>query len=184
MSDAVDFSDVADGAEFTDEKVPRSSRMQGSAPRVTQSRGRRVSDKRLSALSEKLSGEMFQAGTMIGFGLPVTGYYIAQESSEFTSALVNLASRRTEWVEALESLAAIGPGIAVGRTVVGIGAALGADRYHRTEGVKGISPDKMVMGLLKVSQAYYAVHPDEMDGAANATGEGNWAAPPVFQPIA
>lgn len=137
--------------------------------------------KRLDILQKQLSGQVFQAGSMIGLGLPVTGYYIAQESSNFTEAIVTLARKRTEWIEALEHVADIAPGITIGRTVLGIGASLGVDRYHRTDGKSGFSPDKRACAFLGVTAAYYAVHGEENNASSQA---GVYQEPPtVFQPV-
>lgn len=122
-------------------------------PSGTARRGRRPT-KRLSALQMKLSSEMFQAGTILGFGAPTTGYYICQESDAFTKAVVDLAQNKTEWLEALEKVGNISPGITVGRTMLGIGVAFAVDR-------KRVEPDKAISRLLGVQMAYEKVHPDE-----------------------
>lgn len=154
----VDWGTAEDSAEFTGENtMPR----QTTTRTRRASTGRRVSDKRLENLKVKLSTEMFQAGTMISMGLPVTGYYISQESDTTCTALVDLASKRTEWVAALENIAAIGPGIALGRFALGLGAAAAADRYYRSEGASGLDPSKRIAMLLGVTSAYLAVHPPE-----------------------
>jgi hypothetical protein len=116
---------------------------------------------------------MFQAGAMVGFGLPVTGYYVCQESDAFTKAVVQLASHRPEWIDALEHLADIQPGIIVGRTVVGIGAAIAVDRER-------ISPDRKFLQFLGVAAAYHAVNnPDETPEEGNA-----YSPPPAkFNPL-
>jgi hypothetical protein len=145
---------------------PRTTR--SSSADGTRRRGRPAA-KRMSGLKTSLSGQMFQAGAIIGLGMPVTGYYIGQESANFTSAIVDLASKRTEWIEALEHIADIGPGIVVGRTVLGIGCAMGTDRYHRTNGESGISPDKRAAMFLGVTAAYEAVH-GENGNAAEGSG--------------
>lgn len=154
----VDWGSAEDTPEFTGENtIPR----QTTTSRARRPGGRRVSDKRLSDLQTKLSAEMFQAGTMITMGLPVTGYYICQESDTTTNALVQLASKRTEWVAALENIAAIGPGIALGRFALGLGAAAASDRYYRSNGESGLDPSKRIAMLLGVTSAYLAVHPPE-----------------------
>ena len=101
---AVDWDAVETESEATGNTMPRQPRTSRTGA-TGGTRGRRVSDKRLSALQEKLSAEMFTAGGMIGFGLPVTGYYIAQESDNFTTAIVQLASKNSQWVAALENVA-------------------------------------------------------------------------------
>lgn len=161
----VDWDSAAEQAEFTGNTMPRSGTRTGGARR-----GRRVSDKRLAELQTKLSSEMFQAGAMIGMGVPVTGYYICQESDNFTNAVVSLAAKKSEWIAALENIAMLGPGIAIGRTVLGMGAALAADRYYRTSGEKGLNPDKQIAAFLGVTSAYYSVHPPE--GYGHGTGNG------------
>lgn len=172
----VDWDSASTQAEFTE--PPKTTRAARG--------GRRVSDKRLTALQEKLSGEMFSAGAMIGLGLPVTGYYVCQESDNFTNAVVALASRNAHWVAALENIALIGPGLIIGRTVLGIGAAMAADRYHRKDGETGLDPDSRAALFLGVSSAYYAVHPP---GGASANGShpggGNFQPPPygAFNPV-
>jgi hypothetical protein len=174
----VNWGDAEDQAEFS--SAPTGTSRAGRTPR-----GRRVSDKRLQSLQQKLSTEMFSAGAMIGLGVPVTGYYICQESENFTTAVCQLASHRTEWVTALENIALLGPGLIVGRTALGMGAALAADRYYRTGGETGLDPTRQVAMFLGVSAAYYAVHPPE--GKNNAAKGSGFAPPPnsgVFVPVA
>lgn len=175
-----DWSDLDDKVEVretnTMPRSPGTSRTPAGARR-----GSTRLTKRLDTLQKQLSGQMFQAGAMIGLGLPVTGYYIAQESNNFTDAIVTLARKRTEWIEALEHVADIAPGITIGRTVLGIGASLGVDRYHRTDGASGFSPDKRACAFLGVTAAYYAVYKEENGNASEA---GIYAEPPaVFQPV-
>src|SRR5262245_13983899 len=108
-------------AELDDENVEaKSGPLSGSRSRTTTgtTRRRRASKNKLESLQVKLSQQMFMAGTMIGLGLPITGYYTCQESDRFTKAVVQLAAYRPEWVEALEHLAAIQPGLIVGRTAI------------------------------------------------------------------
>lgn len=179
MTDTVDWDDVAENSEFTGNTMPRSPRTSRTGGTTGSRGGRRVSDKRLSALQQKLSSEMFQAGAMIGLGLPVTGYYLCQESDNFTNAVVALASRNSNWIAALENLALIGPGITVGRTALGIGAAMAADRYYRTNGESGLDPDKRSAMFLGVTAAYYQVHPPT--GSYDAASEsGNGYRPPPY----
>lgn len=91
-------------------------------------RGRRSAQSRLDDLQKTLSQQMFMGCTMVGMAMPVTGYYGCQESDRFTKAVVELASHRPEWVEALEKLADLQPGLIVGRTAFGLGASLAVDR--------------------------------------------------------
>lgn len=144
--------------------------------------GGRTTEKRLNTLRSELSKQMFQSGAIIGLGLPVTGYYISSESDNFCNAIVTLAAKKSDWIEALEHIADIGPGIVVGRTVLGIGCAMGVDRYHRTNGESGISPGKRAAMFLGVAAAYNEVHPDEN----NATPSGVFIPPPhgSFVPVA
>jgi len=128
----------------------------GTTPRRGRPRGSR-SQKKLEALQSRLSSEMFQAGTLIGFGVPTTGYYICQESNTFTAAVVQLAAKRPEWIEALEHIADIQPGLVIGRTVVGIGASLAVDRGRA-------DPEKSFMKFLGVYAAYQAVHNPDLEG--------------------
>jgi len=170
-----DFSDV--------EPEPRESNVlpRTSTTRTAGTRRGSRSAKRLSGLKEKLSREMFQFGAMTGMVVPVTGYYISQESDQFCDAIVDLAGKKAEWLDALEQVANIGPGIMVGRTVLGIGCALGVDRWHRTEGESGISPEKKAALFLGVSAAYQAIY-----GEDNGESERVYTAPPggTFVPVA
>lgn len=174
-----DFSDVAENAETAESNVlPRTRTSRTSATGGTR-RGR-PAVKRMSALKENLSKQMFQAGAMIGMGLPVTGYYVAQESDAFCSAIVDLAGKRAEWMDALEQVAAIGPGITIGRTTLGMICAMGVDRWHKSEGEAGINPDKRAAMFLGVSAAYYAVYGEE-----NGSDENYYTPPPggAFVPV-
>jgi hypothetical protein len=183
MTEDVNWGDIGsdNATSFDGNTMPKPGRSRTSAG--AGGRTRRVSDKRLSALQEKLSAEMFQAGAMIGLGVPVTGYYICNESDNFTSAVVTLAARKTEWVAALENLASLGPGIVVGRTCLGIGASLAADRYYRTDGESGLDPERRAAMFLGVTSAYYAVHPPE--GGFSAEQDTGYAPPPhaAYAPV-
>lgn len=142
----------------------------------TARRGRRPT-KRLGNLQSNLTKEMFQAGTIIGFALPTTGYYICQESDNFIGAIVQLAQRKTEWIEALEHVADVGPGITIGRTCLGIGVAVGVDRER-------IQPDKTIAKFLGVTNAWLQVHGNE-ERDLNVSGNG-YQPPPhgAFVPVA
>jgi|SRR5215831_4901240 len=181
MTSTVDWDAAEAEAEFSEQRIGSSGTSRTTTGRTT--RGRRVSDKRLGSLKDKLSGEMFGAGAMIGLGAPVTGYYICQESDHFCEAVVSLASRKTEWVAALENVALLGPGITVGRTVLGIGAALASDRFYRTGGESGLNPEKTAAVFLGVTTAYLAVHPPE--GGGKNTSENSYSPPPYtgFTPV-
>jgi hypothetical protein len=127
----------------------------------------------MDMLQEKLSSEMFQAGALIGMGVPTTGYYICQESDSFTKAVIQLAAKRPEWIDALEHIADVQPGITVGRTVIGIGAALAVDRGRA-------DPEKTFMKFLGVYSAYKAVESNA------APAEGSAYVPPpagAFVPV-
>lgn len=153
--------------------------MKGSrgVPGPRRGRRRSATTKKLTELQKRLSGEMFQAGAMIGMGLPTTGYYICQESDAFTKAVMQLAATRPEWVDALEAVANIQPGLVIGRTVIGIGASFAVDR-HRIKNVE----ERQILKLLGVYQAYMAVH-SESTGSV----EGSAYKPPPagsFVPVA
>lgn len=132
-------------------------------------------ERKLAALQAKLNTEMFAAGSLIGLGLPVTGYYIAQESDNFTKAIVELAANKPEWIDALEMVANVGPGITIGRVVIGMGASLAVDR-GRIERPQDSAP----LRFLGVYSAWAKVH-----GRADFTPtEGSsYVPPPRFQPV-
>src|SRR5579871_379268 len=159
-----DFSDL-----LTEDAVSaQAGPLTGSRSRGTSTSGggttRRTSrlEKRLGVIQAKLSSEMFQAGAILGMGAPVTGYYVCQESGNFTEAVVALASKRPEWVDALEHIADIGPGITIGRTVLGMGAAFAVDRGRA-------DPEKQFMKFLGVYQAYQAVKGERKIGEESAS---------------
>jgi len=181
MTSTVDWDAAEAEAEFSDAKLGTSAGTSRTGQRAT--RTRRASEKRLTSLKDKLSAEMFSAGAMIGLGVPVTGYYICQESDHFCEAVVQLASRKTEWVAALENVAMIGPGITIGRTVLGIGAALASDRYYRSGGESGLNPERTAAMFLGVTSAYLAVHPPE--GATKNASQNGYSPPPYssFTPV-
>lgn len=177
-ADDYDWSDLEAKAEVRESNVlPRTGTSR--APTGTRRVSRRGT-KRLEDLQKALSGQMFQAGGMIALGMPVTGTYICQEAERFPDAIIDLARKRTDWIDALEKVADVGPGITVGRTVLGIGAAMGADRYHRTNGESGFNPDKRACMLLGVTSAYYSVYKDEADATPSS-----FTPPPhgVFEPV-
>lgn len=170
-ADVLAGSGIDDAFEdITDEKVttspsrsaPGGSGGTGTGRRRGPGRPRGPGKTKLDALQKRLSSEMFQAGAMVGFGLPVTGMYVCQESDAFTRAVVQLASHRAEWLAALENLADIQPGIIVGRTVVGIGAAIAVDRDR-------IPPDRKFLQFLGVTAAYLKIQehlPEPEEGNA------------------
>lgn len=130
--------------------------------------------KKLENLQKKLSQEMFQAGAMIGMGLHTTGYYICQESDSFTRAVIDLAASRPEWLDALENIANIQPGLIIGRTFIGIGAAVAVDRGRA-------NPEKQFMKLLGVYSAWNA-----WQNPSDEIGEGSAYSPPpggAFTPL-
>lgn len=180
LPDGLDFDDFADLADVEIETRPgplsqsrtaRNTQVSGTGkPR----RRRSVGAKRLDALQKKLSSEMFQAGALTGLVFPVTGYYIGQESNAFTKAILQLAARRPEWLEALEHVADIGPGLTIGRTAIGIGASLAVDRDK-------LDPEKKALMFLGVYSAWQAVKGE----GNNATEEGSAYVPPPgsFVPV-
>lgn len=165
-----DFSDL-DDAEVEAKSGPLSGSRNEQKTR-SGVRRRRVAKTKLATLQKRLSQEMFQAGTILGMGLPVTGYYACQESDNFTKAVIELASNRAEWIDALEHLADIGPGITIGRTAVGLGAALAVDRGRA-------DPEKRFMQFLGVHAAWQAVqNPDQ-----KAEGSAYEPPPAAFVPV-
>lgn len=174
-----DWSDLEDKAEVRDTNtMPRTGTSRtGTGARRASRRG----SKKLEDLHRSLSQQMFMAGGMIALGLPVTGTYICEQSEVFPDAIIELARKRSDWVDALEKIADVGPGITVGRTVLGIAAAMGTDRYHRSHGESGFDPDKRACQFLGVTSAYYKVY-KEGDNAASSS----YTPPPhgSFQPVA
>jgi len=133
---------------------------------------RRPSDKRLTELKDKLSGQMFMAGTMAGMALPVTGMYACQESARFCGAVVDLAASRPEWILALEKLALIEPGLIIGRTTLGLGCALAVDRERA-------KPDGRVAMFLGVTEAWMRLQDED----GSEAGSSYSPPPSKFQPV-
>ena len=133
------------------------------------------SERRVTALKDKLSSEMFQAGALIGMAFNTTGYYICQESDGFVDAVLKLAARKPEWLDALENVADIQPGLVVGRTALGIGAAFAVDR-------KRVDPEKPFLKFLGVYSAWAAVNKGSMNG--HAEGSSYRPPPATFVPVA
>lgn len=146
----------------------------GSASGTTR-KPRRASKSKLDGLKAKLTEQMFMAGAMGGMALPVTGIYVCQESERFCGAVVDLAATNPRWIEALEKLTLIEPGLIVGRTAFGIGGALAVDRGRA-------QPDTAVMKFLGVYQASERYKRGGMD----ASEEGSSYTPPpaAFAPLA
>lgn len=172
-----DFADVVDKVESVPGPLSQSRTGRGTNTSSGKPRRRRsVGAKRLEALQQKLSAEMFQAGALTGMAFPVTGYYIGQEADNFTKAILQLAARRPEWLEALEHVADIGPGLAIGRTAIGIGASFAVDRGK-------VDPEKKALMFLGVYSAWQAVHGE----GTNRKEEGSAYSPPpagAFVPLA
>lgn len=155
-----DWSQISDEEVKTSEGPLTGSRG-GSRTTTGARRGRKTRQSRLDSLQRSLSGQMFMAGSMIGLGMPVTGYYACQESDTFTKAIVQLAAHRPEWVDALENLANIQPGLIVGRTALGLGAALAVDRAARDKENPNRDYElasKQFMKFLGVYNAWQAVN--------------------------
>lgn len=135
---------------------------------------RRPSKTKLDGLKAKLTEQMFMAGAMGGMALPVTGLYVCQESERFCGAVVDLAATNPKWIEALEKLSLIEPGLIVGRTAFGIGGALAVDRGRA-------QADTAVMKFLGVHQAYLRYQ----QGGTGASEEGSSYTPPpaAFAPL-
>lgn len=171
-----DFSDISpENVEAQAGPLTGSRGTNRSAGTTRAVRGSRI-QKKLDLLQVKLSKEMFMGGTVLGMGLPVTGYYICQESDGFTKAVVELASSRPEWVEALEHIADLGPGIAIGRTVLGMGAALAVDRTKEAA-AKQERAERQFMRFLGVYAAYQAVN---SEGERGVPQNGSRYSPPPF----
>jgi hypothetical protein len=164
--DADDFADIDPGKIEAQAGPLTGSRGTSRSAGSRAPRGTRQA-KKLETLQKRLATEMFTAGAMIGMGLHVTGYYISQEADHFTAAIVELASKRPEWVEALEHIADIGPGLTAGRTVLGMGAALAVDRGRA-------DPEKQFMRFLGVTAAWNAVNGD----GGTADGVSSYVPPP------
>jgi hypothetical protein len=158
------------------------NRTAGTGTGTPRTRSSRL-QKRLDQLQTRLSQEMFMGGTMIGLALPVTGYYIGQESHTFTKAICDLASSRPEWVDALEKLADLQPGFIVGRTVIGMGAALSVDR-QKDEQKREAQANKKFLQFLGVTQAYLAVT-GKGAGDGSVNGVSSYVPPPggTFVPV-
>lgn len=168
-----DFSDIDTETVTPDAPGPLTGSRGTRGPGRPRGSGRRTAKSKLDILQKKLSGEMFQAGAMIGMGLNTTGYYICQESDTFTKAVVELAAKRPEWISALEHVADVQPGIVIGRTVFGIGASLAVDRGR-------VDPEKQILKFLGVYSAWKAVN-----FPAGETEEGSGYTPPpgTFTPL-
>jgi hypothetical protein len=169
------FDDEFDDITPTVTSEPVRTSRTGRKPSGT----RRPSAKRLNDLQGKLSGQMFQAGTMIGFGLPVTGYYIAQESDNFTNAVIELAAKNSNWIKALEQVADIQPGITVGRVVLGMGVALSVDRHKEALEFRSTRFQR-IAAFMGVASAYNAIYGDNSNAA---TGTSYNPPPQQYQPV-
>jgi hypothetical protein len=155
-----DFADIDVGdVEATSGPLTGSRGTRGPKPGTR----RRPAAKKLDTLQKKLSSEMFQAGTMLGMALHTTGYYICQESDAFTKAVMQLAATRPEWIDALENIANIQPGLVIGRTALGIGASIAVDRNR-------LDPEKQFCKFLGVYSAYESwtqnLEPGKVEGSA------------------
>lgn len=177
----LDFSELDDeGATPAAEGPVTGSRSRGrgtssatssSSGTTSTPRRRGFTTKRLDALKSKLSGQMYTAGVLVGVPLPVTGIYTCQESARFSSAVVDLAASRPEWIEALEKLALLEPGLIVGRTAMGIGCALAVDRGRA-------KPDGRVAMFLGVTEAWMRLQEEDGDEGAS------YSPPPSkFEPV-
>lgn len=152
----IDWAAELGGGKTEAASVPLTGSRGTTTSRRGRPRGSRTT-KRLDALQVRLSSEMFQAGALLGVGLHTTGYYICQESDSFTKAVIQLASKRPEWVDALERVADVQPGLVIGRTVLGIGASLAVDRGRA-------DPEKAFMKFLGVYAAWKSVQNPDLEG--------------------
>lgn len=174
-----DFSDL-DSSDDVTEKPRQTGTTRSStkaAPTGGARRGRPRKTQRLDDLQAKLSGQMYQAGFLVGLPLPVTGYYVCQQSDEFTKAVVELAASRPEWVAALENIAKLEPGLIIGRTAIGIGGAMAVDRRR-------VSPDSPFMRFLGVYNAWQKLEQKKDPGDRENAATSNYQPPPsTYQPI-
>lgn len=171
-----DFSDLNDDevTEVPDKPVKAGTSRTSGGSTAAPRRGGRRPVKRLEQLQKKLSQEMFTAGAMLGF-MPVTGYYICSESDAFTKAVVELAAPRPEWIDALEHIANVQPGLVIGRTALGIGASIAVDRNKA-------SADTAFMRFLGVYGAWKAI--DEKKVPGESDGVSSYRPPPgQFTPV-
>jgi hypothetical protein len=161
-----------DWSDITDEKVTTRPSTGRSAPSGAR-RGRKPAAKKIEALQSRLSEQLNFIGFMMGLGLPVTGYYINQESSSFIGAVLTLAQSRPDVLHMLERMADIQPGITIARFAIGCGAAIAVDRER-------VEPDKRLLQFLGVTQAYMALHEP---GASTEEGSAYAPPPSQFQPV-
>lgn len=151
-----DFSDLGVSSVNVSEDTSI-KRSRSDTPRQSGNSSRKPSQRKLNNLQQSLSAQMFQAGTMIGFGLPVTGFYLAQESDNFTGAIVQLASKNAAWLKALEQVSEVQPGITVGRVSLGLLMALSVDR--RKEPLDARSDRfQRIAAFMGVSAAYHSIY--------------------------
>lgn len=140
-------------------------------------RGRKPGTARLTGLQKQLSTELFTAGTMVGMMLPVTGIYVCEQADAFTKSVVQLASSRPEWISALENLAQLEPGLIIGRTVFGIGAAIMVDRGR-------IEPDRQILKLLGVYSAWRRLEANQSGDRTDASFTAGDPPAGAFIPVA
>lgn len=173
-----DFSDLDSTEQVTEKERPAGTTRSSSkaTPTGGARRGRPRKNQKLTDLQEKLSGQMYQAGFLVGLPLPVTGYYVCQESDSFTKAVVELAATRPEWINALENIARLEPGLIIGRTAIGIGGAMAVDRRRA-------SPDSPFMRFLGVYNAWQKLEQKKDPGERPDVASNYQPPPSTYQPI-
>lgn len=169
-----------DFADVEPEPEPEVKSSRAKAPATRRKAAARMPRRALS-IRDALAKQMFTVGAMMGMGLPVTGYYVCQESDGFSDAIIRLAVKDGRYLDALEKITDIAPGVMIGRTVLGVGCAIGVDRWLRTDGERGIDPGKRAAMLLGVSAAWWEVTHGERDSPGPAAA----ASPPhaAFVPV-
>jgi hypothetical protein len=177
MTEQDDFSDLN-----IEDVTPVESVRQSRSSSTGAKRGRRSAKSKLDDLHKNLSSQLFMIGTMAGAVFPVTGYYTCQESDGFTNAVIELAAKRPEWIEALQHIADIKPGVVIARTTLGMGASLAVDRLRKDPERQKEFSEKQFLQFLGVTAAYNAVQANK---AYASQEEGNAYQPPPskFTPV-
>jgi hypothetical protein len=129
-------------------------RIQAEGPRFT------AVESQLKRLQEELTDDIRLGGTLLGFGMPVAGYYALDNADEFATALLKLCKNNQRLLRVLHRAAQVAP-------IYTVAKDLGGFTYSMQVDMKRADPNNMVAQRLGVTKAYNAIYPEN----ANVNGD-------------
>jgi len=129
-------------------------RIQAEGPRFT------GVESQLKRLQEELTDDLRLGGTLLGFGMPVAGYFTIDNADEFATALLKLCKNNQRLLRVLHRAAQVAPIYTVAKDIGGFAYSMQVD-------MKKADPNNMIAQRLGVTKAYNAIYPEN----ANVNGD-------------